>query len=441
MEINIDKRSENGVNCILEKIRGYNAGEQDIAGSFYGSEEIMRYISDIRMLISDDKGSLSDEKALEIIEEYVFSIEKAHMCCHGDNAKLIERLFLTLRSEMDILQPFVEDKSISEIMINGKDDIFAERNGVLERLPVAFDDTEDLEELIRRIAAKVHREINELNPIVDARLSDGSRVNAVYKNIALNGPILTIRKFPEKVMDMEEMIRRETVTEEAAEFMDVMVKAGYNCFICGGTSSGKTTMLNVLSQLIPSDERVVVIEDSAELQIKQLEHIVRLECRNANVQGKGEVDMSQLVKASLRMRPDRIIIGEVRGKEVMDMVQALNTGHSGSLSTGHANSIRGMLKRLEAMFLQAADVPSEAIRSQITEGIDIMIHMSRMHDGTRKVMEIAELEGMADGNISTNTLFRYIPQEKDGEYYGGKLVRSGRGLIHREKLLISGYEI
>ena len=405
MEINIDKRSENGVNCILEKIRGYNDGEQDIAGSFYGSEEIMRYISDIRMLISDDKGSLSDEKALEIIEEYVFSIEKAHMCCHGDNAKLIERLFLTLRSEMDILQPFVEDKSISEIMINGKDDIFAERNGVLERLPVAFDDTEDLEELIRRIAAKVHREINELNPIV------------------------------------EEMIRRETVTEEAAEFMDVMVKAGYNCFICGGTSSGKTTMLNVLSQLIPSDERVVVIEDSAELQIKQLENIVRLECRNANVQGKGEVDMSQLVKASLRMRPDRIIIGEVRGKEVMDMVQALNTGHSGSLSTGHANSIRGMLKRLEAMFLQAADVPSEAIRSQITEGIDIMIHMSRMHDGTRKVMEIAELEGMADGNISTNTLFRYIPQEKDGEYYGGKLVRSGRGLIHREKLLISRYEI
>ena len=265
MEINIDKRSENGVNCILEKIRGYNAGEQDIAGSFYGSEEIMRYISDIRMLISDDKGSLSDEKALEIIEEYVFSIEKAHMCCHGDNAKLIERLFLTLRSEMDILQPFVEDKSISEIMINGKDDIFAERNGVLERLPVAFDDTEDLEELIRRIAAKVHREINELNPIVDARLSDGSRVNAVYNNIALYGPILTIRKFPEKVMDMEEMIRRETVTEEAAEFMDVMVKAGYNCFICGGTSSGKTTMLNVLSQLIPSDERVVVFRRMKEL--------------------------------------------------------------------------------------------------------------------------------------------------------------------------------
>lgn len=405
----------------------------------YCNKEIMKYISDIRMLISDDKGSSSDEKALEIIEEYVFSMEKSHMCYHKDNERLIERLFLTLRSEMDILQPFVEDVSISEIMINGKDDVFAERNGQLERLPVNFDSTEDLEELIRRIAAKVHREINELNPIVDARLTDGSRVNAVYKNVALNGPILTIRKFPEKVMDMEEMIRRGTVTEEAAEFMDIIVKAGYNCFICGGTSSGKTTMLNVLSQLIPAKERVVVIEDSAELQIKQLENIVRLECRNANVQGKGEVDMSQLVKASLRMRPDRIIIGEVRGKEVMDMVQALNTGHRGSLSTGHANSIRGMLKRLEAMFLQAAEFPSEAIKSQITEGIDIMIHMSRMQDGTRKILEIAELVGISEGNILTNTLFRYVPEKKEGQKRSGKLVRTGNDLLHKEKLIISGY--
>ncbi len=427
--------------CAGKKISEYRDGKRDVASSSYSSEEITEYITDIRMMISDDKGALSDDKALEIIEDYVFSMDKARMCTHRDNVKLIERLFLTLRKEMDILQPFVDDKSISEIMINGKDNIFAERNGVLERLPIAFDDTEDLEELIRRIAAKVHREINELNPIVDARLSDGSRVNAVYKNIALNGPILTIRKFPEKIMDMREMIKKGTVTEEAAEFMDVLVKAGYNCFICGGTSSGKTTMLNVLSQLIPPDERVVVIEDSAELQIKQLENIVRLECRNANVQGKGEVDMSQLVKASLRMRPDRIIIGEVRGKEVMDMVQALNTGHSGSLSTGHANSIRGMLKRLEAMFLQAADFPTGAIRSQITEGIDIMIHMSRMQDGSRKVMEIAELEGISADNITTNTLFRYIPEKKDGENDGGKLIRTGNKLMHREKLLISGYEI
>lgn len=268
---------------------------------------------------------------------------------------LIERLFLSLRREMDILQPYVEDKSISEIMVNGKDHIFIERNGIPERVKLTFDSTEDLEELIRRIASRVHREINELNPIVDARLSDGSRVNAIYKNIALNGPILTIRKFPENVMKMEDMIKSGTITKDEANFLKALVISGYNCFICGGTSSGKTTMLNVLSQFIPIHERVVVIEDSAELQIEQVENIVRLECRSANVQGKGEVDMSHLVKASLRIRPDRIVIGEVRGKEVMDMIQALNTGHDGSLSTGHANSIEGMLKRLEAMFLQAAD--------------------------------------------------------------------------------------
>lgn len=260
----------------------------------------------------------------------------------------------------------------------------------------------------------------------------------MYKNIALNGPILTIRKFPEKVMNIDDLIRRETVTREAAEYLEILVKAGYNCFICGGTSSGKTTMLNVLSQFVPSHERVVVIEDSAELQIEQLDNIVRLECRNANVQGKGEVDMAQLVKASLRMRPDRIIVGEVRGKEVMDMIQAMNTGHSGSLSTGHANSIEGMLKRLEAMFLQAADFPVEAIRSQITEGIDIMIHMSRLRDGTRRVMEIAELEDSHNGSITTNSLFKF--ESEKGKETGG-LMKTGNELLHKEKLLVSGYEL
>lgn len=289
----------------------------------YSEEEIKQYMMDVRLQITDSEGTLDDQEALKKIENYVFSCPKAETCSHRHNIRLIERLFYSLRKEMDILQPYIEDKSISEIMVNGKDHVFAERNGKLERLPVAFDSTEDLEELIRRIAARVHREINELNPIVDARLSDGSRVNAVYKNIALNGPILTIRKFPEKVMSMEDLVEKETITKEAAAYLKVLVKAGYNCFICGGTSSGKTTMLNVLAQFVPSGERVVVIEDSAELQIRQVENIVRLECRNANVQGKGEVDMAQLVKASLRMRPDRILIGEVRGKEVMDMIQAL----------------------------------------------------------------------------------------------------------------------
>ena len=404
----------------------------------YSEEEIKQYMMDVRLQITDSEGTLDDQEALKKIENYVFSCPKAETCSHRHNIRLIERLFYSLRKEMDILQPYIEDKSISEIMVNGKDHVFAERNGKLERLPVAFDSTEDLEELIRRIAAKVHREINELNPIVDARLSDGSRVNAVYKNIALNGPILTIRKFPEKIMSMEDLVEKETITKEAAAYLKVLVKAGYNCFICGGTSSGKTTMLNVLAQFVPSGERVVVIEDSAELQIRQVENIVRLECRNANVQGKGEVDMAQLVKASLRMRPDRILIGEVRGKEVMDMIQALNTGHSGSLSTGHANSIEGMLKRLEAMFLQAVEVPVDAIRNQITEAIDIMIHVSRMQDGSRKVMEIAELSGLEDGVITTNPLFQYRTEE-DG--ITGILRGTGNTLQHQEKLMISGHHL
>jgi pilus assembly protein CpaF len=309
-------------------------------------------------------------------------------------------------------------------MVNGADSIFVERRGVITQVPLAFDSTEDLQELIRRIAGRVHREINELNPIVDARLSDGSRVNAVYGNIALNGPILTIRKFPETVMTMRDFIRNGTVSSEAAELLRILVRCGYNCFVSGGTSSGKTTMLNVLAQLIPDHERVIVIEDSAELQIHQIKNIVRMECRSANVSGKGQVDMTQLVKASLRMRPDRIIVGEVRGSEVFDMINAMNTGHSGSLSTGHANSISGMLKRLEALFMQAADFPIDAIRAQISEGIDIMIHMSRMRDGSRKVIEIAELDDVRKGQIQINSLYRL------------DCGMTGNRLLHREKLEI-----
>ena len=391
----------------------------------YSNDEIRACMSEIRLLIAEEGENISDSEALQIIEDHVFSLKKSQVCGHKANTELIARIFLSLRREMDILQPYIDDSSISEIMVNGRSDVFAERHGRMERLPVEFDTVEDLEELIRRIASRVHREINELNPIVDARLSDGSRVNAVYKNIALNGPILTIRKFPDTVMTMDDLISNGTVEEETASFLEKLVKAGYNCFICGGTSSGKTTLLNVMSQSIPPGERLVVIEDSAELQIEQVENIVRLECRNANVQGKGGIDMSQLVKASLRMRPDRIIVGEVRGKEVMDMIQALNTGHSG-MSTGHANSIDGMLKRLEAMFLQAADFPVEAIRRQITAGIEIMIHMSRMKDGSRKITEIAELTGMEGGNIKVNML------------YSHERGRTENALENREKLELAG---
>ena len=390
--------------------------------SFYTKADVKQYIRDIRLLLTESVEEMTDEKALSIIEDYVFSQRRSSSCSFRDNTALIERLFLSLRCEMDILQPFIDDRSISEIMVNGPDRIFVEREGVITQVPLSFDSREDLQELIRRIAGRVHREINELNPIVDARLSDGSRVNAVYGNIALNGPILTIRKFPERVMTMRDFIRNGTISLDGARALNVLVRCGYNCFVSGGTSSGKTTMLNVLAQLIPSGERVIVIEDSAELQINQISNIVRMECRSPNTSGRGRVDMTHLVRASLRMRPDRIIVGEVRGGEVFDMINAMNTGHSGSLSTGHANSIPGMLKRLEAMFMQAVDFPVEAIRAQISEGIDIMIHMSRMRDGTRRVVEIAELDEVRDGLIRTNCLYR------------ADCGMTGRKLLHREKL-------
>ena len=253
----------------------------------------------------------------------------------------------------------------------------------------------------------MHREFNELNPILDARLEDGSRVNGVYKNIALNGPALTIRKFPKEALTMDRLVANGTLGREAADFLKACVEAGLNIFISGGTSSGKTTFLNCLADYIPPDERLVVIEDSAELQIKNHSNLVRLECRNSNIQGRGEVTMTDLIKTSLRMRPSRIIVGEVRGGEVSDMINACNTGHDGSLSTGHGNSIHGMIKRLESMYLQAADFPVSAIRAQIAEGIDLIVHLGRMPDNSRKVLEIAELTGISEDEIRLNRLFEY----------------------------------
>ncbi|WP_332108567.1 CpaF family protein [Hominibacterium faecale] len=290
--------------------------------------DLGQIIEEIRTtLTTADENEITDEQAMEAIEDYVLRDKRLAMRSPKETRSLIRRIFYSLRRDLDILQPFIENPNVSEIMVNGKDHIFIEKGGKLEQVELTFDTVEDLEELIRRLAARVHREINELNPIVDARLEDGSRVNAVYKNIALNGPILTIRKFPQKAIDMGALIGMGSITREAADFLEKLVKAGYNCFISGGTSSGKTTFLNVLSNFIPKDERVILIEDSAELQIKQIENLVRMECKQANVQQKGQVTMADLIKTSLRMRPDRIIVGEVRGKEVMDMIQAMNTGH------------------------------------------------------------------------------------------------------------------
>lgn len=387
---------------------------------------------EIRRAISTKEGQMSDEEVLSYIEHYVLERGSLSICDIGESHKMIMKIFYSIRKDLDILQPYADDETVSEIMVNGKDDIFVERNGIIEKTGESFEKTEDLEEVIRRAAAGIHREINELNPIVDARLHDGSRINAVYKNIALNGPILTIRKFPQKAFTMKDLIGFGTLTQECADYLKMLVETGYNCFISGGTSSGKTTFLNVLTDYIPKEERIIVIEDSAELQIKGIKNIVRMECKNANVQGKGQITMQHLIKTSLRMRPDRIIVGEVRGKEVMDMIQAMNTGHDGSLSTGHGNSIEGMLRRLESMFLQAADFPIDAIRSQIAEGIDIIIHLSRFTDKERKVLEISEIKGVEKDRIIMNSIYKYIP--------GKGLERTGNRLVNREKLKLKGYK-
>lgn len=369
---------------------------------------------------------MTDAEVMELLEQRLLLSEELKFAGFKKKKKILETIFLSIRKELSVLDPYLKDPEINEIMVNGKDRIFIEKNGTIRPVETAFPSTEELEEVIRRIAARVHREINEMNPILDARLADGARVNAVYKNVAVDGPVLTIRRFPEKEIGMEELIRRETINREAAAFLKELVEAGYNLFISGGTSSGKTTFLNALSGFIPKEERVIVIEDSAELRIQGISNLVRMECRSSNSQGKGQVDMKQLIKASLRMRPNRIIVGEVRGAEVVDMIQAMNTGHDGSLSTGHGNSPEGMISRLEAMFLQAADFPVEAIRRQIAEGIDILIHLGRLSDRKRVVYSISELAGMENGAILLNELYSY-------DWEKG-LIPTGNALIHTRKL-------
>jgi len=372
-------------------------------------------------------GEWNDARALEEIEAVVLSDEITGDCSHEEKGVLVRRIFLHLRRELDFLTPYAEDPQVTEIMVNGPELIFVERNGEMIRLEETFDSAEELEQMIRRMAAGVHREINDATPILDARLGDGSRVSAVYKNIALDGPILTIRRFPQTNLRMEDLIRWNTITKEAADFLGELVSSGYNVFLSGRTNSGKTTMLSVLLDYIPQEERLIVIEDSAELQVdREGRNVVRMETRSANVQGKGQVTIGDLIRASLRMRPDRIIVGEVRGSEVVEMINAMQTGHDGSLSTGHGNSPAGMLRRMEAMFLSAVDYPVDSIRAQISEAIDIIVHMDRLSDRSRRVMEIVEVLSCEHGGIALNPLFRFDPEKG--------LVRVGNGLIHRGKL-------
>jgi len=334
-----------------------------------------------------------------------------------EKLRLRSRLYNSFR-KLDILQELLDDKNITEIMINGPSEIFIERKSRMEAWDRHFESSEKLEDIIQQIVSRIDRRVNTASPIADARLEDGSRVHIVLPPIALKGPTITIRKFPES-FNMEKLIKAGSISREAADFLSLLVRAGYNIFISGGTSSGKSTFLNALASFIPPEERVITIEDSAELNISQIRNLVRLETRDANADGNGEISMSMLIKASLRMRPDRIIVGEVRGAECQDMLNAMNTGHDGSLSTGHGNSSRDMLVRLQNMVLMAADIPIPAICSQICSALDIIVHLGRLPDKSRKVLEISEIGDCKNGEIEICPLYSY-------ETSTGQLEKKGR---------------
>ncbi|MCI8801019.1 MAG: CpaF family protein [Lachnospiraceae bacterium] len=379
----------------------------------------------------------SDDEVEDTIDEVLLGENNMTVLPVETRKRLKKELFDSLR-RLDILQIFVEDSTVTEIMINGKDHIFVEQNGKLRELDIGFESTEKLQDVIQQIVAGCNRVVNEASPIVDARLPNGSRVNIVMNPIALNGPIVTIRRFPEKPITMERLIQMESISAEVAAFLEKLVKARYNIFISGGTGSGKTTFLNVLSHYIPSEERVITIEDSAELQLQGLSNLVRLETRNSNVEGCNEITIRDLIRSSLRMRPDRIVVGEVRGAEAIDMLQCLNTGHDGSMSTGHANSGRDMLARLENMVLMGMDLPLAAIRQQIASGVDLIVHLGRLRDKSRRVLEIMEVVGCEKSEIMLNPLFLFEETgEDDKGTIVGKLKRKGE-LQHGDKLKAAG---
>ena len=386
-------------------------------------EELGRVKRIFAGLSAFERETFTEESYRRIIEDEVMASGGLTV---QEIRELVDLIYARTRSRLGILKYLVEDDSINEIMVNGPDSVFVEGSTGLRQTDVRFDSVEELEEIIRNIAASVRREINEMNPILDARLENGSRVNAVYRNVAEEGPVLTIRKFAKERITISKMIESGTLTEEAAELLKELVRSGYNILISGGTSSGKTTFLNALTDFIPCNERVIVIEDSRELSFQNLPDLVQMECHTANSQGNGEVTMEMLIRTSLRMRPDRIIVGEVRGREVAMMLQAMNTGHDGSLTTGHGNSAQGMLRRLEAMYLMSEEIPLEAVRAQILEGIDICVHLTRTGDGRRRVTEISELTGYQDGEYVLSRLF-----ETDEDM---KLIKTGAMIVNRRKL-------
>ncbi|MGN0642448.1 MAG: CpaF family protein [Huintestinicola sp.] len=371
----------------------------------------------------------SDTELYEILASLTFK----------DKINIRKSVYESIRG-LDILGTIINDKTITEVMINGYDNIFVEQNGRVTKLDAQFESTETLVDIITKFVRMAGRSVDESEPIVDTRLADGSRVNVVLPPVALNGPIVTIRRFPEEAMTVEKLITYGSITREVADFLEKLVRAKYNIFVCGGTGCGKTTFLNALSNFIPKHERIITIEDSAELQIKNIPNIVRLETKNANSAGIGAITIRDLIKSSLRMRPERIVVGEVRGGEALDMLQAMNTGHDGSLSTGHANSSYDMLSRLETMVLSGSlGLPLEAIRQQIASAVDIIIHLSRLRDFSRKTMEISEVVGYTDGKIILNPIYKFVESEESSlTKVVGVLKRTENKLIHNEKFLQAG---
>ena len=348
----------------------------------------------------------SDGQVRRLIDERLCRSDCIGRLDVAERRKLGRELFAAIRG-FDVLQELLEDKRITEIMVNGPDRIFIEKDGRLTQWQGRFESPARLLDVIQQIAAGCNRVVNEASPILDARLSDGSRVNVVLSPVALNGPAMTIRRFPEEGMTLDRLVALGSITEECKSFLELLVKCRYNIFISGGTGSGKTTFLNALSQAIPPEERIVTIEDSAELQLKYAQNLVSLETRNANMEGCRTISVRDLIRSSLRMRPDRIIVGEVRGAEICELLTAYNSGHAGSMSTGHGNTARDMMLRMETMLLMGMDIPLSAIRRQIASGIDILVHLGRMRDKTRKVLEIAEITGFSEGEITTRTLYAF----------------------------------
>ncbi len=386
----------------------------------------------------DRSRDVTDQEIYDRIDQVLIQRRSGHEHIGFRERCILRRdLFFALR-KLGILQELIEDSEITEIMINGTEGIFIEKNGRLYRWEKCFSSRQRLEDLIQQIVGKSNRVVNEADPIVDTRLENGSRVHVVLAPVAINGPIVTIRRFPDEPITMNDLICWGSLTPEAARFLEMLVQAGYNIFISGGTGSGKTTLLNVLSGCIPIEQRVITIEDSAELQLQNQPNLVRLETRGTNGESTREIDIRELIRASLRMRPDRIIVGEVRGAEALDMLQALNTGHDGSLSTGHANSTRDMLSRLETMVLMGKDLPLEAIRRQIATGLDILVHLGRMRDRTRKVLEIAEIECYRSREISLRTLFVYEEEAGGTESLARGSLQRKNTLLHTQKLQAAG---